>query len=345
MSEPREPGDTRAEHDTRDARGPIDPSPALGDSSASSASGAPRAPSDQTGPSNPSNPSNPSGPSGPSGPGNPSGPSDPSDPTDPSDLHQPSPLHQPSDAHEERDPLDLHPQRRIRSFVLRAGRIGPGQARALAELGPRFVLPFRPEPIDPEAVFGRRAPLVLEIGFGMGDATARIAAARPDTDFLGCEVHEPGVGALLRRIDELSLANLRIVQHDAVEVLERMIARASLAGIHVFFPDPWHKKKHHKRRLIQPAFVARLVTRLAPGGTLHCATDWEPYAQQMLEVLSAEPALANTAEAYAPRPDYRPLTKFEQRGLRLGHGVWDLVFVRRVDAAPPATGSSVASLA
>ena len=220
------------------------------------------------------------------------------------------------------------PHRPIRSFVLRAGRIGPGQARALAELGPRFVLPFQATPIDPAAVFGRRAPLVLEIGFGMGDATARIAAARPDTDFIGCEVHEPGVGALLRRIDELGLANLRIVRHDAVEVLEHMIAPASLAGIHVFFPDPWHKKKHHKRRLIQPAFVARLATRLAPGGTLHCATDWEPYAQQMLEVLSAEPALANTAAGYAPRPELRPLTKFEQRGLRLGHGVWDLVFRR-----------------
>ena len=220
------------------------------------------------------------------------------------------------------------PHRPIRSFVLRAGRIGPGQARAREELGPRFVLPFQATPIDPASVFGRRAPLVLEIGFGMGDATARIAAARPDTDFIGCEVHEPGVGALLRRIDELGLGNLRIVRHDAVEVLEQMIAPASLAGIHVFFPDPWHKKKHHKRRLIQPAFVARLATRLAPGGTLHCATDWEPYAQQMLEVLSAEPALANTAAGYAPRPEVRPLTKFEQRGLRLGHGVWDLVFRR-----------------
>ena len=248
----------------------------------------------------------------------------------PTETAGPSDRGDSSDPHNE--PGDPQAHRRIRSFVLRAGRIGPGQARALAELGPRFVLPFRPEPIDPEAVFGRRAPLVLEIGFGMGDATARIAAARPDTDFLGCEVHEPGVGALLRRIDELGLANLRIVQHDAVEVLEQMIAPASLAGIHVFFPDPWHKKKHHKRRLIQPPFVARLVTRLAPGGTMHCATDWEPYAQQMLEVLSAEPALANSAEAYAPRPDYRPLTKFEQRGLRLGHGVWDLVFVRRAEA-------------
>ncbi len=219
--------------------------------------------------------------------------------------------------------------RGIRSFVLRAGRMGSGQVRALAELGPRFMLPFRNTPLEPVAVFGRKAPLVLEIGFGMGDATAQIAAARPDTDFIGCEVHAPGIGALLQRIDERSLTNLRLVQHDAVEVLEHMIVRASLTGIHVFFPDPWHKKKHHKRRLIQPAFVGQLVTRLAPGGTVHCATDWHPYAEQMLAVLSAEPGLVNTAETYAPKPDYRPLTKFEQRGLRLGHGVWDLVFARR----------------
>ncbi|WP_292442775.1 tRNA (guanosine(46)-N7)-methyltransferase TrmB [Methylibium sp.] len=207
--------------------------------------------------------------------------------------------------------------------------MGSGQVRALAELGPRFVLPFWSTPLDPAAVFGRSAPLVIEIGFGMGDATAQIAAARPDTDFIGCEVHAPGIGALLQRIDERGLTNLRIVQHDAVEVLEHMLVPASLAGIHIFFPDPWHKKKHHKRRLIQPAFVAELVTRLAPGGMLHCATDWQPYAEQMLAVLGAEPGLVNTAEAYAPKPDYRPLTKFEQRGLRLGHGVWDLVFARR----------------
>ncbi len=221
------------------------------------------------------------------------------------------------------------PRRPIRSFVLRTGRMGSGQARALAELGPRFVLPFRSTALDAAATFGRSAPLVLEIGFGMGDATAQIAAARPDTDFIGCEVHEPGVGALLRQIGERGLGNLRIVQHDAVEVLDHMIAPASLAGIHVFFPDPWHKKKHNKRRLIQPGFVAKLATRLAPDGYLHCATDWQPYAEQMLAVLSAEPALVNTASGYAERPEYRPLTKFEQRGLKLGHGVWDLVFVRR----------------
>ncbi|MBK9361157.1 MAG: tRNA (guanosine(46)-N7)-methyltransferase TrmB [Rubrivivax sp.] len=220
------------------------------------------------------------------------------------------------------------PRRPVRSYVLRAGRMGSGQQRALAELGPRFVLPFQPQPLDAAAIFGRRAPLVLEIGFGMGAATAAIAAARPDADFLGVEVHEPGVGALLRLIGEHGLTNLRIVRHDAVEVLQQMIAPASLAGVHVFFPDPWHKKRHHKRRLIQPPLAALIASRLAPGGVLHCATDWEPYAEQMLQVLSAEPLLANTAAGYAPRPDYRPLTKFEARGLRLGHGVRDLVFSR-----------------
>lgn len=220
-------------------------------------------------------------------------------------------------------------RRSIRSFVVRAGRMGTGQMRALESLGPRFVLPYSATPLDVEAAFGRKAPLVLEIGFGMGDATAQIARARPKTDFLGVEVHTPGVGALLKRIDEQQLTNLRIVQHDAVEVLEHMIAPDSLAGVHIFFPDPWHKKKHNKRRLVQPPFVAKLVTRLAPGGYLHCATDWQPYAEQMLEVLSAEPGLRNTAEGYAPKPDYRPLTKFENRGLKLGHGVWDLVFTRR----------------
>jgi len=228
----------------------------------------------------------------------------------------------------EEAPGDAPQRQPIRSYVLRAGRLGSGQARALEELGPRFVLPFQPTPIDAHTVFGRQAPVVLEIGFGMGDATAQIAASRPDTDFIGCEVHAPGVGALLRLIGERELGNLRIVRHDAVEVLEHMIPPGSLAGIHLFFPDPWHKKKHHKRRLLQPPFVARLVTRLAPGGYLHCATDWQHYAEQMLEVLTAESALANTADGYATRPGYRPLTKFENRGLKLGHGVWDLVFTR-----------------
>lgn len=212
--------------------------------------------------------------------------------------------------------------------------MGPGQERALAELGPRFVLPYVPgQAFDATAAFGRPAPLILEIGFGMGDATAHIAAVRPGDNFLCCEVHEPGVGALLKRIGEQGLANIRILRHDAVEVVDHMLTDASLDGIHIFFPDPWHKKKHHKRRLIQPALVGRLAARLKAGGYLHCATDWQPYAEQMREVLGAEALLENTAapggDGYAITPAYRPLTKFENRGLKLGHGVWDLVFRRR----------------
>ncbi len=229
--------------------------------------------------------------------------------------------------------------RRVRSFVVRAGRMGTGQIRALEVWGPRFVMPYSPHAADWDAAFGRAAPRILEIGFGMGQATAEIARRRPEVDFIGVEVHEPGVGALLKLIAEHGLHNIRILQHDAVEVLEHMIAPASLAGVHVFFPDPWHKKRHHKRRLIQAPLVALLASRLAPGGVLHCATDWEPYAHQMLQVLSGDTSLVNTAppgsDGYAPRPDYRPLTKFEQRGLRLGHGVWDLVFRRASPPSPP----------
>jgi tRNA (guanine-N7-)-methyltransferase len=217
---------------------------------------------------------------------------------------------------------------KIRSYVLRGGRLGTGQARALSELGPRFLVPFQARAVDPASLFGRRAPCIVEIGFGMGDATAAIAAARPDTDFIGLEVHEAGVGALLKLIGERGLENVRIVRHDAVEVLRDMIRERSLDGIHVFFPDPWPKKRHHKRRLIQPGLATLLATRLAPGACLHCATDWEPYARQMLDVLSAEPLLRNTVEGFAPRPAQRPLTRFEARGLGLGHGVWDLVFRR-----------------
>jgi tRNA (guanine-N7-)-methyltransferase len=224
---------------------------------------------------------------------------------------------------------DAAPRRSIRSFVVRAGRIGPGQARALAELAPRYLLPYRPEPCDFRQAFGRDAPLIVEIGFGMGDATAKIAAQRPGDDFVGIEVHPPGVGALLQRIEAAGLGNVRIVQHDAVDVIGQMVAPASLAGVHIFFPDPWHKARHNKRRLIQPAFTALLASRLAAGGYLHCATDWEPYAQQMLEVLSAEPLLVNRHDGFADRPDYRPLTKFEARGVARGHGVWDLIFERR----------------
>ena len=221
-----------------------------------------------------------------------------------------------------------HP-RTIRSFVLRAGRTTTGQARAYEEQGPRFLLPYQPRPLDFVAAFGREAPTVLEIGFGMGEATAHIAALMPGTNFLCCEVHEPGVGALLKRIGEQGLQNIRILRHDAVEVLEHMLPEGSLEGIHIFFPDPWHKLRHHKRRLIQPPLVARLASRLRHGGYLHCATDWQPYAAQMLQVLGSEPQLENTAADYASRPAYRPLTKFENRGLKLGHGVWDLVFRRR----------------
>ncbi len=219
--------------------------------------------------------------------------------------------------------------RGIRSYVMRAGRTTEGQARALAELGPTHIIPYAVQALDKGAIFGRQAPVVLEIGFGMGDATAKIAQGLPDIDFIGCEVHEPGVGALLKHIGEMGLTNLRVIQHDAVEVLANMVPTNSLHGVHIFFPDPWHKKRHNKRRLIQPKLVAQLTSRLAPGGYLHCATDWEPYAHQMLEVLSAEPGLVNTAEGFADKPAYRPLTKFENRGLKLGHGVWDLVFRKK----------------
>ncbi len=212
--------------------------------------------------------------------------------------------------------------------MLRAGRMGSGQEKALTELGPHFILPWRNERLDLDAAFGRSADRVVEIGFGMGQATAEIAANQPEADFLGIEVHTPGVGALLKAIGERGLANLRIVQHDAVAVLHDGIAPDSLAGIHIYFPDPWHKKRHHKRRLIQPEFMHMLAGRLRPGGYIHLATDWENYAEQMLSVLSAEPLLQNTAQGYAPRPAFRPLTKFEARGLRLGHGVWDLLFIR-----------------
>ena len=216
----------------------------------------------------------------------------------------------------------------IRSFVLRQGRMSDAQHRFLDEMMPRVGLAYRPAPVDLNEVFGRQAPHVVEIGFGMGQSTAAIAQARPGDDFLGIEVHAPGVGGLCKLIEEGNIPNLRIVQHDAVEVLRDMIPEASLAGVHVYFPDPWPKKRHHKRRLIQSPFVKLIASRLAPGGYLHCATDWEEYAQQMLEVLAAEPLLANTAEAFAEKPDYRPLTKFENRGIKLGHGVWDVVFER-----------------
>lgn len=223
----------------------------------------------------------------------------------------------------------LH-HRAIRSFVLRQGHMSKGQQRAYDTLLPTLGIPYAAGAVlDYPSLFGRTAPVVLEIGFGMGGATAEIAAHRPETDFIGVEVHSPGVGSLLKLIEEQSLSNLRVVQHDAVEVVTEQIAPQSLDGVHVFFPDPWHKKRHNKRRLLQAPFVALLASRIKSGGYFHVATDWEDYAIQILDVLAAEPSLTNTADGYAPRPDYRPLTKFEQRGIRLGHGVWDVIFQKK----------------
>ena len=220
-------------------------------------------------------------------------------------------------------------KRHIRSFVLRQGRVSVAQQRSLDTLLPRFGIPYAEKQLDLDAVFGRAAPKILEIGFGMGESTASIAQAHPENDSLTLEVHTPGVGSLLKQIEEKGLSNIRIIQHDAVEVLRDMLPDAILDGVHIFFPDPWHKTRHNKRRLIQAPFVAQLVHKLKPGGYIHVATDWQDYAEQVLAVLSAEPLLQNTAPDYAPRPAYRPLTKFEQRGIRLGHGVWDIVFRRK----------------
>ena len=219
------------------------------------------------------------------------------------------------------------PERRpIRSFVLRQGRVSKAQRRAHENLLPVYGVPFAPTLLDLERLFGRAAPRILEIGFGMGETTAAIAQQHPENDYLGIEVHTPGVGSLLKRVADLQLKNVRLIQHDAVEVLRHMIAPAALDGVHLFFPDPWPKKRHHKRRLIQPAFVALLASRLKPGATIHAATDWEDYARQMLDVFSGEPSLRNSAPRFAAGPATRPETKFEGRGLKLGHRAWDLVF-------------------
>lgn len=258
-----------------------------------------------------------------------------------------------------------YPVERIRSFVLRAGRTTAGQQRALDQLGPQFLIPFQEEPIDLPAIFaGSIKPKILEIGFGMGETTAKIAALRTADDFLAIEVHTPGVGALLKLIGEGQHSNLRLIQHDAVEVLEKMLLENALDGIHIYFADPWHKRRHHKRRLIQAGFVKLLVSRLKPGGYIHLATDWHNYAEQMLLVLNAEASLQNTSSqqikietfietdiaqfdqsanefkptleqlkvmhaGYVERPAYRPTTKFENRGIKLGHGVWDLVYRKK----------------
>ncbi len=211
--------------------------------------------------------------------------------------------------------------------------MSPAQARAVGTLGPKYLLPFlTTSELSTTTIFGRNAPLIVEIGFGMGEATAAIAQSLSDKNFIGIEVHTPGVGALLKLIGENNIGNLRIVQHDAVEVLKNMIPDDALAGFHIFFPDPWPKKRHHKRRLIQPEFVTLLARKLRRGGYLHLATDWEDYAHHMLEVLGREPALTNTPDAvdgFAPRPCYRGTSSFERKGLAKGHGVWDLVFIKK----------------
>ena len=216
----------------------------------------------------------------------------------------------------------------IRSYVLRQGRFTAAQRAAHARLLPRYGIEFSPQPIDFASAFGRKAPTILEIGFGMGETTAEIAHSNPHNNYLGVEVHGPGVGSLLRLIQTRGLANVRIIQHDAADVIATMIAPAALAAIHIFFPDPWPKKRHHKRRLLQPERAALLASRLEPGGYLHVATDWQDYADWALSVLCEVPGLVNAAEGFAPRPAYRPLTKFERRGLQLGHQVRDLVFRR-----------------
>ena len=228
----------------------------------------------------------------------------------------------------EGDAPELLKHRAIRSFVLRAGRQTAKQTRGLSEGFARHGVPYTPQSLDFVATFARAAPTVLEIGFGMGVTTAEIAAAQPETDFVAVEVHPPGVGNLCNLLDEQNLNNVRVISHDAVEVLTHMIAPQTLTGVHIYFPDPWHKARHNKRRLVQAPLAALVASRLMVGGYLHLATDWVPYAEQMLEVLSAEPQLMNTVAAYAPRPAWRPETKFELRGLKLGHEVRDLLFWR-----------------
>lgn len=227
------------------------------------------------------------------------------------------------------NPEGQEQNRRIRSYVLRQGRLTKGQAHALETMFPKFGVLYQPAMLNLNELFGRGdSKKILEIGFGMGETTAKIAQTLPDCDFLGVEVHTPGVGALLKQVEAFGLTNIRVIQHDAVEVLQHMLPDHSLDGVHIFFPDPWHKKRHHKRRLIQAEFIKLLCSKLKPGAYLHVATDWQEYADWVLDVLRAETQLQNTAEDFAEKPAYRPLTKFENRGIRLGHGVWDMVFKR-----------------
>jgi tRNA (guanine-N7-)-methyltransferase len=236
----------------------------------------------------------------------------------------------PDDPNEPAASAAPHPHRAIRSFVVRAGRMTTAQERAWRELWPRFGIETGSEPLDLVTLFGREVPRILEIGFGNGESLVTLAQAHPDRDYLGVEVHRPGVGHLMLRAEELSLTNLRAICRDAVEVLQQCIVPGTLDEVLLYFPDPWPKKRHHKRRIVQPAFVALVASRLRPGGVLRMATDWQPYAEHMLEVAAGCDALRNVAATgdYVPRPDSRPVTRFERRGQRLGHGVWDLAFSR-----------------
>ncbi len=222
------------------------------------------------------------------------------------------------------------PQPRIRSFIRRQGRLTPGQQAALDNHWIKYGLDPKTT-FDAVKIFGRGAPLIIEIGFGNGESLAAMAAANPDNDYIGIEVHRPGVGHLMMLLDQQNIDNVRIYCHDAIEVIEQCIADNCLAGVHLFFPDPWPKKKHHKRRIVRPSFVELLSKKLQFGGYFHAATDWQHYAETMLEVLSPSEALKNTSSTndYCLRPTHRPLTKFEQRGIKLGHGVWDLIFNKR----------------
>ncbi len=226
---------------------------------------------------------------------------------------------------------ERHKHRQIRSFVLRTGRMTAGQKKAYEEAWPNFGLNLSDGAIKHESVFDRPAPVVLEIGFGMGDSLIEMAEAAPEKDFIGIEVHTPGVGRLLNQVVDKSLGNLRVYCDDAVEVLDQCIADGSLDKVQIFFPDPWHKKKHNKRRIVQPAFIQKLRAKLKAGGVIHLATDWEHYAEHMMEVMSAAEGFSNTCgdQAFSPRPEFRPITKFERRGQRLGHGVWDLLFEKQ----------------
>lgn len=228
--------------------------------------------------------------------------------------------------------MDIRPEYKkkpIRSFVIRSGRMTEGQRAAFTDWWPQYGLSLVDGPLQTGEVFGNENPLVVEVGFGMGDSLLAMAEAEPDTNFVGIEVHPPGVGRLISNAGRLGLTNLRVYMADATDVLRDCVADQSLSRFQLYFPDPWHKTKHHKRRIVQPTFIDLIVSKLAPGGLVHMATDWENYAQHMLAVLQATEALQNTAATFAERPDYRPKTKFEARGERLGHGVWDLIFSKR----------------